>query len=231
MKLTVNDVSKLLAVSEKIVYDWIYNEELPAYKMNDQFRINQTELMEWAASRKIPVPSAKVRHAKGLSNPTLAQALEKGGIVYNVKGKDKSSALKAVVEVMKLPSGMSRDNLLSILMAREALASTGVGNGLAIPHVRNPIVLPILYPTVTLCFLETPIDFGALDGKPVHTLFTLLSPTIHAHLYLISRLSFALHDQQFKKIVEERGTREDIMKVLRLVEDHFELPPQKKPKF
>ncbi len=222
MKLTVRDVSKMLNVSEKVVYTWIYNEELPAYKMNDQFRINQTELMEWAASRKIPVPSAKVRNAKASPKPSLTHALEKGGIVYGVKGRDKASALKEVVQIMKLPQGMNRNNLLSILLAREELASTGIGNGIAIPHVRNPIVIPVLHPTVTLCFLDQPVDFGALDGKPVHTLFTLLSPTIHTHLFLISRLSFVLHDERFKKILESRGSREEMMATLRSVEENLD---------
>src|SRR5438034_985186 len=61
---------------------------------------------------------------------------------------------------------------------REALQSTGVGDGIAIPHVRNPIVLHVSRPMITLCFLERPIDFGALDGKPVHVLFSLISPTV-----------------------------------------------------
>ena len=70
-------------------------------------------------------------------------------------------------------------------MARESLGSTGIGDGIAIPHVRNPIVMHIPRPTITLCFLEHPIDFGALDGQPVHTLFTIVSPTVRAHLHLL----------------------------------------------
>src|SRR6266404_1536990 len=94
-----------------------------------------------------------------------------------------------------------------------------VGHGIAIPHVRNPIVLHVARPMITLCFLERPIDFGALDGKPVHVLFSLISPTVRAHLRLLSRLSFALHDPAFKDAVTRQASREEILREARRVED------------
>ena len=89
---------------------------------------------------------------------------------------------------------MDQDFLLRVLLAREALESTGIGDGIAIPHVRNPVVLHVSRPMITLCFLEQAVDYGALDGKPVNTVFSLISPTVRAHLRLLSRLSFALQD-------------------------------------
>jgi mannitol/fructose-specific phosphotransferase system IIA component (Ntr-type) len=89
---------------------------------------------------------------------------------------------------------VDREFLYKVLLARESLGSTGIGDGIAIPHVRNPIVLHLSRPIVTLCFLERPVDFGALDGQPVNTLFTLISPTVRAHLHLLSRLAFTLRD-------------------------------------
>jgi len=112
-------------------------------------------------------------------------------------GNDRASVLQGVIEVMSLPDGVDRAFLLKVLLARESLGSTGIGNGIAIPHVRNPIVLQILRPTITLCFLERAIEFGALDGKPVHTLFTIISPTVRAHLSLLSKLAFALRQGIF----------------------------------
>lgn len=223
MKLTVREISKLLKVSEKIVYDWINKEELPAYKVNDQYRINQTDLMEWAASRKISLPTTMVRYKKE-APMGLVQALEKGGIVYGIQGDTKEKVLNAVVQILKLPKEMDRKNLFQILLAREALASTGIGKGIALPHVRNPIVLPLLHPTLTLCFLQKPVDFGSLDGIPVHTLFIILSPTIHLHLQMISHLSFALFNENFKTLIENRGEREAILNNLRDIENHLGTP-------
>ena len=103
-------------------------------------------------------------------------------------------------------------------MAREALGSTGIGDGIAIPHVRNPIVLHVTRPSITLAFLEHPIEFGALDGKPVSTLFIMISPTVRAHLHLLSRLAFVLRDARVRKVLEKRETREEIFSAIERAE-------------
>ncbi len=55
MKLTVRDAAGLLNVSEKSIYRWIKQGVIPAYQINDQYRFNRAELLEWATSRKISV--------------------------------------------------------------------------------------------------------------------------------------------------------------------------------
>jgi mannitol/fructose-specific phosphotransferase system IIA component (Ntr-type) len=79
------------------------------------------------------------------------------------------------------------------------LQSTGVGDGIALPHVRNPAVLELATPMVCLCFLEAPVEFNALDGKPVNTLFVPLSPDVRIHLHLLSRISFALRHSRVQE--------------------------------
>ncbi len=69
-------------------------------------------------------------------------------------GDDTRGVLRSVVELMRLPDEVDRGFLLQVLLAREALQSTGIGDGIAIPHPRSPIVLHISRPSVTLCFLE-----------------------------------------------------------------------------
>ena len=66
-------------------------------------------------------------------------------------------------------------------------------------------------PMVSVCFLEHHIDFMSIDGKPVHTLFTILSPTIKAHLNLLSRLAYALRDSEFNAAIVQRASREEIL--------------------
>jgi PTS system nitrogen regulatory IIA component len=140
-----------------------------------------------------------------------------GGIHYRVAGTDKASVLSAVVDLMRLPDEVDRKFLLQVLLVRESLGSTGVGDGIAIPHVRNPIVMYIPKPTVTLCFLEHQIDFDAIDGKPVNTLFTIVSPTVRSHLHLLSRLAFKLRDDEFRSILARQGSRDEILAALRRV--------------
>jgi PTS system nitrogen regulatory IIA component len=143
--------------------------------------------------------------------PDLAAALRAGGIFYRVRGADKVAVLRAMVEHLRLPEEVDREFLLHVILARENLQSTGIGDGIAIPHVRNPIVQHVPRPLITLCFLHQPIDFDALDGQPVHALFSLISPTVRAHLRLLSRLSFALHDTGFKRVIARQGAREEVL--------------------
>jgi len=225
MQLTVRDVSTLLKVSEKTVYRWINQGILPAYRVNEQYRFNRAELLEWATSRKMNVSTDLFEEPESHATPlpSFVEALQAGGIFYRVGGTDKESVLRAVVEHMRLPEEVDREFLLRVLLARENLQSTGIGDGIAIPHVRNPIVLHVLRPMITLCFLETPVEFGALDGKPVNVLFSLISPTVRAHLRMLSRLSFALNDAGFKKAIIDQVSRDEILNLARRVEAALDL--------
>src|SRR5439155_1573995 len=220
MKLTVRDAAQLLAVTDKTIYRWIKQGVIPAYQINDQYRFNRAELLEWATSRKINVsPEIFAEPEAGATPPpSLSEALRAGGVHYRVAGTDKASVLHAVVDLMKLPEEVDREFLYQVLLAREALGSTGLGEGIAIPHVRNPIVLHLSRPLVTLCFLERAVDFGAIDGQPVTTLFTLISPTVRAHLHLLSRLGYALRDPDFKSAILKQASRDEILEALRRVE-------------
>jgi nitrogen PTS system EIIA component len=213
MKLLVRDAARLLSVSEKTIYRWIKQGSIPAYRLNDQYRFNRSELLEWATARRIPVSQEIFREedSEVASLPHLYEALQAGGIHYRIGGEDKGAVLRQVVEAMRLPEEVDREFLHEVLMAREALGSTAVGDGIAIPHVRNPVILHLQRPLVTLCFLEQPVDFGALDGKPVNALFTLISPTVRAHLHLLSRLAFALRDRAFKDAVLRQASRDELM--------------------
>jgi len=226
MRLTVRDVSKLFNVSEKTIYRWVTQGVLPAYRVNDQYRFNRAELLEWATSRHLPVSPETFAEPESQATPLpdLVEALQAGGIFYRIGGTDKESVLRAVVETLRLPEEVDRDFLLRVLMAREALESTGIGDGIAIPHVRNPVVLHVSRPLITLCFLEHAVDFGALDGKPVSIVFSLISPTVRAHLRLLSRLSFALQDGGFKAVISRQGSRDAVFAEAHRVEATLHYP-------
>lgn len=207
MQLTVKDAARLLDVPEKTIHRWIRQEVIPVYRVNEQFRFNRAELLEWATSRRIRISPDVFAEPddSGEPLPTLAGALKAGGVTYGVAGNDKPSVLREVVAAMKLPEGVDREFLFEVLLAREMLGATGVGDGIAIPHVRNPIVLHVTTPMIMLCFLEHPIDFGALDGRPVDTLFVLISPTIKDHLHILSRLGFVLQNADFRAALKRRA--------------------------
>ncbi len=208
MRVSVKEIAELLNVSEKTIYRWIKQSVIPYYKISGQYRFSRAEIVTWAASRHIQVSSEILAEENSHPLSTLADAVKNGGIIYRLGGNDQASVLQALVDSMNLPDDVDRNFLYQILLAREKLGSTSVGNGIAIPHSRNPVVLHVLKPSVTLAFLERPIDFYALDGKPVNILFTIISPSVRVHLNLLSRTGFVLHNKRLQKALEEQASRE-----------------------
>lgn len=223
MQLTVRDAAQLLSVSEKTVYRWIEQKDIPVHRVNEQLFFSKAELLEWATARRIKV-SATLFEDSDLGSgplPALSTALEAGAVVPKLPGKSKSEVLRAMVDQLTLPPNFDREMLLQMLMAREGLGSTGIGDGIAIPHVRNPVVLNVPKASMTLCYLDQPIEFGSVDGKPVHTLFSLVSPTIRVHLHLLSRLSTALLDSKVRTSILRRDGRPELLAEIRRVEMGF----------
>jgi PTS system nitrogen regulatory IIA component len=226
MQLSIRDVTQLLDVAESTVARWIKQRNLPAQHVGGQYRINRAELLEWATANNVKVSLHLFDHMDGAAEsvPSLTEALAAGGIHYQLEDTSMNEALRALVRVLPLPSGVDRELLLRLFLAREASASTAVGDGIAIPHVRNPIVLHVARPAITLAFLARPVDFRALDGKPVHVLFSIISPTTRSHLQLLSRLSFALHDGPFREKVVQHSPADEILHELRRVETGMDVP-------
>lgn len=226
MQLTVREVSKCLNVSEATVIRWVRQRNLPARRVAGQHRFNRVEVMEWATANQIKVSPEVFNHLIVDEDPipSLADAIAEGGIVYDLPSENKEQALRAVVQELPVPKNTNRELLAHLFLAREASASTALGNGIAIPHVKSPIVVPVAKPMITLAFLAQPIDFGAFDKAPVHTFFTIISPTTRSHLQLLSRLSIALHDAPLRAVLGRKAPRAEILRELRRVESQMGQP-------
>ncbi|MFA5043410.1 MAG: PTS sugar transporter subunit IIA [Kiritimatiellia bacterium] len=226
MQWSVRDVAERLNVSERTVLRWVKNDNLPANRIGSQLRFNRAELLEWATSHELKAPAALFygENEEREHLPSFSDALAIGGVFHEVGGTDKSSVLRAIVDLLRLPEGVDRELLFRMLIAREALASTAVGDGIAIPHPRNPIVLCVTQPLVTLCLLAKPVDFDALDGQPVYALFTLVSSAPRIHLHLLARLSYVLRQSSFKALISARSPAADILAEVRRVESSIQPP-------
>jgi PTS system nitrogen regulatory IIA component len=212
MDLRVRDVARLLNVSEQTVYRWARKGSLPAHRVHDQYLFNRVELQEWAALHKHRV-STELFTPDGSAEPLpgLQAALERGGIVHDLPGERREEVLAAVAQLPGIPASVNRQLLYQLLLAREALASTSVGDGIAIPHPRDPVVVHVDKPLVFLCFLRHTVDFGAMDGLPVEVLFLLLTPSVRDHLRMLSRLAAALHDEPLKQLLHAAAPRSAIL--------------------
>lgn len=222
MQLTVRDVAAALKVSENTVHRWITDRNLPAQQVNGQYRFNSVQLLEWATLNRLELGPLAFRNG-GSALPRLDDALSAGGVLGSLPGTDKAGVLRALVQSLPLPESVDRDDLLQLFSARESSGSTAVGEGLAVPHPRQPLVMPGRPPSMTICYLAHPVDFGAADRQPVHTLFALLSPTVRAHLHLLARLIHALRDPDFRESLRHRASAEEMIEQAHHLEEKLAL--------
>ena len=198
MKLELREVAQVLRISERTIERWVRQGELPALRIKNQWFVNKLDLLEWASKRGVEL-GPEITRSWAASEPLrIGDAIARGGIYYAVPGHTREAVLHAVVKRLSIVSEEDREFVYQGLLAREALGSTAIGSRIAIPHIRNPIVLQVDAPAITVCFLENPIDFGAVDNQPVEVLFTIISPTARLHLQLLSRLMFLLQDESLR---------------------------------
>ena len=219
MKLTVSEAATFLGADDARVTAWIEDDGLPAQRIRGNFRINRADLLEWATAHDVPVAPRAFQLDRG--TPSLAGALRAGGVSRGVPGSDQATVIRAVVARLPLADPADRDLLLHILLARESLGVTAVGDGIAIPHVRAPIILAPAGAVLSLSFLAAPLEVRAPDGLPIEIVFLLICPTVHVHLAMLAKLASALRDTAFRAAVRERASFEEIVAMAGTVEGEF----------
>jgi PTS system nitrogen regulatory IIA component len=212
--LSVREAAEILGISQKTVYRWIGDGRLPSHRLGGQHFLERSEvnnLVIREGLRPLPDTAQETENDEDIS---LHEMLVKGGVFYRIGGTTKKDVLRNALGMVKGVDESVSDPLFQMFLAREELASTGIGEHIAIPHARGSLVGYISQPILSLSFLETPIDYGALDGKPVYALFLLVSPNVRTHLRILARLAFCLHDPEFKQAVLSQASRETILSAL-----------------
>jgi PTS system nitrogen regulatory IIA component len=210
MELSAIEVAKLLNVPEKDVRDWARADKLPHLDVQDRLRFNRQAILEWALARGHPLAFA-LEEVEPAGLPPLTELFAADRFYYDLPGGTFAEVLRAALDVFRLPPEADKDLIYDLLVSREKLMTTALGDGLAVPHLRVPIVVNVAKPTLGVFFTRKPIDMGALDGKPVHTLFLLLSLTPKQHLELLARLAFLFRQQEFVTLLRERAKPEAII--------------------
>jgi nitrogen PTS system EIIA component len=214
MRLSVREVAEMFRVSENTVARWVRSDSLPANSVGGEFRFSVMQVLEWATLHDVTISEGFVHVLDGDAPavPNLAEALEAGGILHRVSGPDKAAIAKEIVEALVLPPGFDRESLRTMLLARDNLGCSPIGDGIAIPHPRFPLILPLERPAMTLCFLQNPLSSSESPTRTIDTLFLLVSPTVSCHLSLLARLGAALHDLEFRDLIKRRHSHDHIFR-------------------
>ncbi|MDA0654317.1 MAG: PTS IIA-like nitrogen regulatory protein PtsN [Proteobacteria bacterium] len=124
----------------------------------------------------------------------LSQLFVPGNVIPSLKATSKKQVFQELAERAARETGIEERKIFEVLLERERLGSTGVGNGIAIPHGRLAEVDRLFG---FFARIETPVDFDAIDGAPVDLVFLLLAPEAAGadHLKTLARVSRLLRDK------------------------------------
>ena len=145
----------------------------------------------------------------------LLDILPPGSISVDLTAGSKQEMLAELCGLMeksgKLPDAKV---MVQILLEREALGSTGIGQGVAIPHGKSASVK---VQSAALGISKRGVDFDALDGEPVHIVFLLVAPPDGAgnHLKALAKVSRLLKDKFFRQALKDAKSPDEILKIIR----------------
>ncbi|MDR2701422.1 MAG: PTS sugar transporter subunit IIA [Spirochaetaceae bacterium] len=163
---------------------------------------------------------------------SLSGLFRRGGVYYQLPGKLPKEALAALIGLIPDVTGIlnstgpnsvdgknsGKDKLLQAVLEREELMPTAMGNGIALPHPRNPLIENAEEQFAALAFLENEIDWGALDGKSVHSIIMVVSASAKMHLATLQRITFFCRDENFCSLLKRRAPAEEILALIEKTE-------------
>ena len=145
---------------------------------------------------------------------TLLDILKPSAIIVGLEGDTKDAIIEELVDRLDVGTAISdRDKVLQAVLEREKIMSTGIGDGIAIPHGKSDAVLEL---TAALGIHKRGVDFEALDGEPAFVFFLLVSPANVSgpHIKALARISRLLKNDDFKKKLISAATPEEIISIV-----------------
>ncbi len=227
MDLKIKDVAELLNVSETTIRRWLSGGKIPAYRLNHQYRFSRIEIEKWMMSCKLdqekellpfgaekqifPLLEEEAPLAKsGTQQFSLFRALLKGDVLTEVEGTSKEEVIRNSMKAVAPKLGLDVELVVDLLLDRERLMSTSLNCGVAVPHPREFIFKgPI--DRVVMVFPKKPVDFEAMDGEPVHTLFFLFSSQDKRHLHLLAKIAHLSSSSECLDFFKTRPSKESAL--------------------
>ena len=146
----------------------------------------------------------------------LSDFVVSDAILTNLSVPNKEGAIRALVSGLTTAGVVTADaeeSIVAAILKREELGSTGIGNGVAVPHTKHPSVTKLV---AAIALTNQGVDFQSLDGGAVHILFLLISPPDRPgdHLRGLENISRHLRNQNFCNFLRQAKTKEAVISLL-----------------
>jgi PTS system nitrogen regulatory IIA component len=225
MDLELKDVAELLDVSENTIRRWIADGRIPYYRLNHRLRFSRSEIENWVLSSKQggefpPIESASQETRLGTQQFGLYRAIHKGGVYPNIPGGSKKEVICEAMKQIAADLHLDPEVITDLLLDREKLMPTSLSHGVGVPHTRD-FLLQESYDVVAIVFPEKPIEYGALDGLPVHTLFFLFACDDKRHLHLLAKLAHLSSNPENLEFMRGHPNKGEILDYIKDWETHL----------
>ena len=144
----------------------------------------------------------------------LIDLIHRGGVYKDIEGSTPEEVYANFCKTAKLPEDLSPEFVYNALCAREKVLSTAVGNGIALPHARAPIVKNENEQRVCVIYLKKPIEMNAPDDREVFVMFVLLSHNSQIHLKVLTELAALFRKVRFRKALEEKVDESQLVNLI-----------------
>ena len=143
----------------------------------------------------------------------LTEILKPERILIEFKGTTKEEIINEMIDLFKGDERVANiEAIRAVVLEREKIMSTGVGNGFAIPHGKTNMVKEMV---AGFGLLKTPIDFESIDGAPVNLIFMLIGQedAVGQHIKMLSRISRIMNQEPIRKKLAEANSADEIYKI------------------
>ncbi len=144
----------------------------------------------------------------------IVDLLNPAAIVADLKAKGKNDVLAELTDaIVNLENSLDRDEVINVLQERERLGSTGIGEGVAIPHGKLKNIDNLL---ISFGRSKAGVDFDSMDAKPAHLFFLLVAPegSVGVHLKTLARISKLLKNPSVRRRLLDARDGEEIYKII-----------------
>jgi nitrogen PTS system EIIA component len=234
MDLKIKDVAELLSVSETTIRRWLSDGKIPAYRINHQYRFSRIEIENWMMRCKLkspesgasafnetqiypPVQELDAQEATsrgGMHHFCLYRAVNQGDVFSTIPGTTKEELIRGTTKAIAQKLNVDAEVLAELLIDREKLMPTALNNGMAVPHTRDFLRKGPL-DMVFVVYPKEPIEYGALDGKPVHALFFLFASNDKGHLQLLAKLAHLGSSPKALEFLKTKPGKKELLDFLR----------------
>ena len=213
--IDVKEMARRMGVSEKTIYRMVNDNRIPfAVKIGGQWRFRIDALAGWLSRQE---GGAMPEGGAVNSNISLHEALLQGAVLYRIHGHNRDETIDELLSILPYSSAIDQKAIKISILARESLVPTSM-NAIAYMGISFDQPVFVEKTMVLLAFLETPMDFKALDGRKTEAIFLVLPANFAEQNIIEMKLRRLSLEQEFPKIISGRGTRKELLHNIQALE-------------